>query len=268
MGMIVFSDLDGSLLDHHTYSFEEAAPALEALAAKGIPLILCSSKTRVEMIGIWNELGLDSPFIVENGAAVFLRKEHFLASQPGWQTAGKGWRMFALGEPIAEVRARFAKFKGPFKAMGFGHLSDQEVANMTGLTLKQAALARQREFNEPVWLPDPATQADAFVQAAREAGLEVTRGGRFFHLLAGGDKGKAVKKVADLYRLYDPQLFTMAIGDALNDLPMLAMADRPVLVAKHDGSHADLELDGLIREPGVGPKGWNAAMLAALRDLA
>jgi mannosyl-3-phosphoglycerate phosphatase len=266
MGMIIFSDLDGSLLDHHTYSFEAAGPALEALAQKKIPLILCSSKTRAEMIGIWNELGLDSPFIVENGAAVFLRKEHFLASQPGWQPAGSGWRMFALGESIAQVRARFVKFRGRFKAMGFGHLSDKEVAAMTGLSTEQAALARQREFNEPVWIPDPDRHAHAFTEAAQKAGLQVTRGGRFFHLLAGGDKGKAVKKVAELYRAHDPGLFTMAIGDAPNDLPMLAMVDRPVLVAKPDGSHADLELDGLIREPGIGPKGWNAAVLAALRQ--
>lgn len=268
MGMIVFSDLDGSLLDHHTYSFEEAMPALEALAAKDVPLILCSSKTRAEMIDIWSALGLTAPFIVENGGGVFLPKEHFLSAEPGWESAGAGWRMFALGEPIAEVRARFAKFKGQFKARGFGDLSDQEVADMTGLSPAQAALARQRDFNEPVWLPEPDAQAEAFTQAAQEAGLQVTRGGRFFHLLAGGDKGKAVKRVAELYRAHDPELFTMAIGDALNDLPMLALVDRPVLVAKHDGSHADLELDGLLREPGAGPKGWNAAMLAALRELA
>lgn len=268
MGMIIFSDLDGSLLDHATYAHEAAAPALRALAQKGIPLILCSSKTRAEMISIWNELELNSPFIVENGAAVFLRKEHFLAGEPGWQPVGDGWRMFALGEPIAQVRARFAKFRGQFKAMGFGHLGDKEVAAMTGLSLRQAALARQREFNEPVWLPDPDGQAEAFSEAAHEAGLQVTRGGRFFHLLAGGDKGKAVQKVSELYRAHDPALYTMAIGDAPNDLPMLAMVDRPVLVARPDGSHADLELDGLIREPGEGPKGWNAAVLAALRDLA
>jgi mannosyl-3-phosphoglycerate phosphatase len=268
MGMIVFSDLDGTLLDHDTYSYEAAGPALGALKENGIPLILCSSKTRAEMQNIWHTLGLDSPFIVENGGGIFVPKEHFLAAEPGWKPAGTCWRMMALGLPIEEVRDRFNTFKSRFDARGFGDMSDQEVTDLTGLNLAQAALARQRDFNEPVWLPKPDAQAEAFTQAARSAGLEVTRGGRFFHLLAGGDKGKAVDQVAGLYRAYDSGLITMALGDALNDLPMLARVDKPVLVAQHHGGHADIELPGLQREPGIGPKGWNAAVLAALRDLA
>lgn len=268
MGLIIFSDLDGTLLDHDTYSHEAAGPALEALKEKGIPLILCSSKTRAEMQNIWHALGLNSPFIVENGGGVFVPKEHFLATEPGWKPAGAGWRMMALGLPIAEVRKRFNTFKSHFDARGFGDMSDQEVADLTGLGLAQAALARQRDFNEPVWLPKPDAQAGAFTQAAQSTGLEVTRGGRFFHLLAGGDKGKAVDKVAGLFRAYDDSLVTMALGDALNDLPMLAGVDRPVLVAQHHGGHADIEIPALLREPGIGPKGWNAAVLAALQDLA
>jgi mannosyl-3-phosphoglycerate phosphatase family protein len=268
MGMIVFSDLDGTLLDHETYSFEAALPALQALKSQGIPLVLCSSKTRAEMLGIWLSLGLNAPFIAENGGGVFVPKEHFLAAEPGWKPAGPGWRMMALGKPIAEVRAAFAGFKERFSAKGFGDLSDQAVAVLTGLSEAEAARAREREFNEPVWLPEPDQQTEAFMQAAREVGLEVTRGGRFFHLLAGGDKGKAVQKVAGLYRIYDDKLLTMALGDAPNDLPMLAQADRPVLVARPDGVHAGLDLTGLIREPGIGPIGWNRAVLNALQDLA
>jgi mannosyl-3-phosphoglycerate phosphatase len=40
---IVFSDLDGCLLDRRTYSAEAARPAVEALADAGVPLVLCSS---------------------------------------------------------------------------------------------------------------------------------------------------------------------------------------------------------------------------------
>lgn len=267
MGMIIFSDLDGTLLDHDTYSYEAAVPALDALKAAGVPLILCSSKTRAEMQNIWYAMGLNSPFIVENGGGIFVPKEHFLAAEPGWKPAGAGWRMIALGLPIAEVRNRFNTFKDRFKARGFGDMSDQEVADLTGLSLAQAALSRQRDFNEPVWLPEPDAQAEAFIQAAQSTGLEVTRGGRFFHLLAGGDKGKAVDKLAWLYRAHDDLLLTMALGDALNDLPMLAQVDRPVLVAQHHGGHVEIAFAGLIREPGVGPLGWNSAVLAALKDL-
>ncbi|KMY66997.1 hypothetical protein AAU61_13670 [Desulfocarbo indianensis] len=268
MGLVIFTDLDGTLLDHHDYSIEAALPALEEIRARRVPLILCSSKTRAEMYPLWHSLSLREPFITENGGGIYLPKEHLLAGEPGWKPAGAGWRMRALGLPINEVRARFAGFKGRFGARGFGDLGDQEVAELTGLSLPKAGLARQREFNEPALLARPEEDAEAFTQAAQAAGLQVTRGGRFFHLLAGGDKGKAVRELSQLYRAYDPELKVMALGDAPNDLPMLAAADRAVLVARPGGGHASLDLPGLIREPGVGPQGWNAAVLQALQELA
>ena len=70
--LLVFSDLDGSLLDHHDYSFGAALPAIEALRQRGVPLILCSSKTRAEIEPLRARLDNRDPFIVENGAAVFI----------------------------------------------------------------------------------------------------------------------------------------------------------------------------------------------------
>src|SRR5690606_30108664 len=68
--IVVFSDLDGTLLDHKSYSFEPARPALALLSARGIPLILASSKTEAEMRPIAVAMGIDHPMIVENGAGV------------------------------------------------------------------------------------------------------------------------------------------------------------------------------------------------------
>ena len=47
--IIVFTDLDGTLLHPRTYSFEAAMPALKLIKEKDVPLILCSSKTRAEI---------------------------------------------------------------------------------------------------------------------------------------------------------------------------------------------------------------------------
>ncbi|MBU1276631.1 MAG: HAD hydrolase family protein, partial [Proteobacteria bacterium] len=96
------------------------------------------------------------------------------------------------------------------------------------------------------------------------AGLQVTQGGRFWHLLGGGDKGKAVRLLSVLYAKHDPELTTMALGDAPNDLGMLEAVDRPVLVALSGGGHAAVELPGLVLEPLAGPAGFNHAVLAAL----
>ena len=235
MGLLVFTDLDSTLLDHATYSYDQARPALDALAEKGVPLILCSSKTRAEMIPLWYELELEHPFIVENGGGIFAPAESPLAQGEKWQDAGDGWRMRALGRPVAEVRGKFCVFKKRFQARGFFDLSDQEVASLTGISLAQAALAHQREFNEPVILPYADRQEDDFRAAAERAGLQVAKGGRFYHLLGGSDKGKAVRLLSGLYREQDPGLVTAALGDSPNDLPMLKAVNHPFLVARFDG---------------------------------
>ena len=64
--LIVFSDLDGSLLDHDTYDWAPARPALEALRESGIPLVLVSSKTLAELDDYRRQLDLRHPVVAEN----------------------------------------------------------------------------------------------------------------------------------------------------------------------------------------------------------
>ncbi|MCB2190747.1 MAG: HAD-IIB family hydrolase [Deltaproteobacteria bacterium] len=267
MGLVIFSDLDGTLLDHHTYSYQPALPALQELKSRGIPLVLCSSKTRAEMLPLHAELGLQAPIITENGGGVFAPEGNPVAKGDPWQNAGEGWRVLEIGLPITEVRGRLAAFKDKLGLKGFADLSDREVAKITGLSKEQAARAREREFNEPLLPPGDDKAAKALSDAAAEAGLQLTQGGRFWHCLGGGDKGKAVRLLSVLYAKHDPELRTMALGDAPNDLSMLQAVERPVLVAQHGGSHAEMALEGLIKEPLAGPAGFNHAVLAALEEL-
>jgi mannosyl-3-phosphoglycerate phosphatase len=46
---IIYTDLDGTFLDHRTYSCAESLPALRAATAQGTPIVFCSSKTRAEV---------------------------------------------------------------------------------------------------------------------------------------------------------------------------------------------------------------------------
>ena len=72
---IIFTDLDGTLLDHSSYQWDRAKPALDLCQRFHVPVVLVSSKTRAEMVKLKDELGLSHPFISENGGGIFFPKE-------------------------------------------------------------------------------------------------------------------------------------------------------------------------------------------------
>ena len=61
-------------MDHETYAFDAAVPALEALAKADIPVSVVSSKTR-EIIPLVSQLKLTGPIIAENGAVITFETE-------------------------------------------------------------------------------------------------------------------------------------------------------------------------------------------------
>ena len=52
---LVYSDLDGTLLDHYSYQATDALPMLAQLSCANIPVILNTSKTYTELLPIVKE---------------------------------------------------------------------------------------------------------------------------------------------------------------------------------------------------------------------
>jgi len=265
--LIIFTDLDGTLLDHYNYSFDAAQEALEKINVSKIPLIFCSSKTRAE-IEMWRKkLGNHYPFISENGGAIFYPKKEKYPNSYQVRTRN-GYRMLKLGTYYPDLLQQFKKLKKIFgeKIRGFSEMDLSEVASLTGLPENQAALAQKREYSEPFVFTGDKDEMKKLQIFVKKCTLNVTQGGRFFHLLGDNDKGKAVSIVIKGYKDVNPMLQSIAIGDSFNDLPMLQKVDIPVLVQKPKEIFDEKisSLTNLIRAPGVGPEGWNKALLAIL----
>lgn len=243
MSLILFSDLDGTLLDHETYSWEAAIPALNALKARGIPLVLASSKTAVEIAPLRAAMGFSHcPAIVENGAGVL-----------------------AAGALVSGGDAEYRHIRAVLKALpddsrmcfqGFGDLSAQGVADLTGLSLPNAALAKQRQFSEPGLFSGSDEERGLFLELLHAEGLRATQGGRFLTISCGATKAD---QIAPIQAAIDPAATTMALGDAPNDIAMLQACDIGVIIP--NPAHAGLDLSGFERAPLEGPAGWNAAVL-------
>lgn len=258
--VVLFSDLDGTLLDLQTYSWEEASSALSRVARCGIPLIFCTSKTRSEVEEFRLALNNRDPFIVENGGAVYFPRD-FGGEVPGATPQGE-YRRLELGTPYRILVSGLDMIRrhSGVALRGFADMEIDEVARLTGLSRERARRAKRREYDEP-FLFESEAQESALARAAEALGLRVTRGGRFWHLHGGSDKGRAVREVTSLYRRILGPLRTVGLGDSANDLAMLAAVDVAVLVQKPGGSYdPEVVLDGLVRAPAAGPKGWSWAV--------
>jgi mannosyl-3-phosphoglycerate phosphatase len=267
--ILVFTDLDGTLLDHRTYSFDPAEPALCLLRQKGIPLIFCTSKTRAEIEAVRLVLNNLDPFISENGGAVFIPRGYFRQKicRPNKNSP---YGVIELGTPYPRLREVLSQIKEhwPGKLKGFGDFSAEDVARHTGLSKEEAALALKREFDEPFLLEDLSI-LEKVRELARAAGLHITQGGRFFHLTGDNDKGKASRLLQTMYTEEEGRpVRSIGLGDSLNDLALLEAMDFPVLVQKPGGRYdASVRVPNLMYAPGEGPAGWREAVLELVERL-
>jgi len=266
--VLIFTDLDGTLLDHHTYSFEPALPAIKVLKEKNIPLIICTSKTRAEIEKWRLELDNDHPFISENGGAVFIPKGYF-SHKFCFEREKDNYLVIELGTPYSQLREILDRIRHALQLeiKGFGDLSFEEVGRLCGFSPEEARLAKKREYDEPFLLDE-----ESAIQKVREmaglSNLQITRGGRFFHLTGENDKGEALRLLAEIYREKTERVETIALGDSLNDMAMLRAADHPVLVQKPDRNYdPEVKVPNLRFAPGIGPSGWREAVLELLNKI-
>lgn len=273
--LIVFTDLDGSLLDGMTYSYEAATPALTALREQGIPLILVSSKTRAEMEPLRQRLDIQDPFIVENGGAVFVPHGLFDFPLERMRTRSP-YQVIEFGLPYHMLREVLKQIEEAVETPlhGCGDLSVEAIMEVTGLPHADAILAKQREYDEPFLLQGPQALIEEVCRQIVTRGLRWTKGGRLFHLTGENDKGTAASVLLRCYhrqqrmREQTDRIETVGIGDSINDATLLAMVDYPILVQKADGSYdPDIQRPNMIRAPGIGPVGWNDAVLELLAQV-
>ncbi len=265
MRRVVFTDLDGTLLDSNTYSCEKSLAAVDRLKEDDIPIIFCSAKTRAEQETYRRELALFHPFVVENGGAIFIPRAYF-PIQFDYHRAVDDLLVIELAIPRSRVRKLLAEIarENDFRFTGLTDMSAAEVAKLTGLNLESAELARQREYDEPLEFDSPGKDTSEFLAKLGDAGLNWSRGGRLCHIMGGGGKGKAVAVLSQLYRRIWGEIETIGLGNGLNDLPLLQQVDVPILVQKSDHSWEDMELPRLRRVQGVGPEGWTRAIVELL----
>lgn len=262
MKYLVYSDLDGTLLNHHDYSFDEASEALAYLQKEGIPLIIATSKTFREVQPLQKKLNIKCPFIVENGAGIFIPSDSILAQDI---LVSDSYLKISQAQSYLELRLFFKHLQKSHAIRGFGDMKVKEVMERTSLRHDDALNAMQRDFTEP-FIIEETVDIKLLQDEVNAEGLDIVKGGRFYHLISKGqDKAKAMQRLTHLFEEYFGTSITMiALGDSANDFSMLKAAHKSVLIPGHNGVYADVEASNISKASYPGPKGWNVSLLEIL----
>jgi mannosyl-3-phosphoglycerate phosphatase len=248
--LVIFTDLDGTLLEEDGSLSPVARAALDALRTRGARIVPLTSKTRVELCQWLEDLGGERWGSFENGAGLM---------------TPSGVEILPGARPVDRLRGIFRDVRDETRLAirSVEEMPDEELAERTGLPLPRIPFVRAREFDLPFCAPEGAEGAISRALARRPE-TRLTKGDRFFHLLGRHDKADAARRLVELLR---PSR-TIGLGGAPNDAAFLRIVDHPVLVPKKAGVDGRLRavLPDAAVAPSCGGAGWSAAVRALTAD--
>ncbi len=248
----VVTDIDGTLMDHN-YDLSPALPTIQCLQNMGIPVIPCTSKTATEVRSLRDQIGLNDPYIVENGGAIY-----------GTDSSSKEEWQIVLGKRFEDLRPILDQISQEigYQLKALNDLSVEEIESLTGLTGVSISRALEREWSVP-FLNPPSSDRERLLEIASNLDTTIYKGNRMSHLLGkGSHKGKAVIELKKF--LGQPDVNIIGLGDSHNDLPLLEVADHSIVIPGHDGPNQFL-IDGIqkghfILAPAPHAEGWAGAI--------
>lgn len=218
----LFSDVDGTLLDRNDRL--AITPGDVAGISVHAELILASSRTLVELGAIQRRLGLVAPLIAENGAVV--------SFPPRWRGGRASRReVIVLGQPVARLRPRVRRCAS---RAAVRIVDQRDLLPDHARSLRRGYSICVRNWSGP--------GAERFLDELHRDGLRATRSGNWITITEGADKGAGARAVlARARRRGAPFAWTAAIGNAANDVPLLAATEgRFAIRNPRRGHHSEL----------------------------
>lgn len=261
MKTLIFTDLDGTFLNHKDYSFDDSKEALQKISKEKIPLIFTTSKTKVEVELLQKKIEIKEPFIIENGAAIFIPKK-YQGLDFSFLKEFDTYYILQLGLSYKEILDFYNKYKKEFGMFGFSDMSLPELVKYTGLSIADAKLSKQRDFTEPFLLKDDSSLKQ-LQTLAHKYNIKITKGGRFYHLIGvSQDKGEAVKKTKMIFKtVFNKRINSIALGDGENDITMLENVNTAIIIKNYEDEYLDCNIKNIQKSTYQGSKGWNEMVL-------
>ena len=256
--ILIFTDLDGTLLDRDNFKFDKVINYIRELIQKDIHIIPNSSKTLEEINNFNRELDEDLPFIVENGAAIY-KLNLINSSFP---------EKISLSRETSEISKIFEKkvsIKFRSKCRFINKLSIDKQEKILGLSKQKIRFALNREYTIPLLFDGSKNEKTSFFKSVSDAGLSLQEGGRVINLCDKVSKAQAMKKVIKIFKkIVKEELITIGVGDNFNDLEMLKNSDIPCLVFNDKFTMEKININNCLVSKKPAPEGWEEVVKLAL----
>ena len=259
--ILIFTDLDGSLLDKETFKFDIIKDYFKELVRNGIIIIPNSSKTEAELLDFNEENNLDLSFIAENGSSIHrLNKIH--QNLPD---------KIIISRTIDEIRNIYEEnisldFEN--KITHILELEREKQQKILGLPLDKIKLAIKRDHSIPIKFNGTESEKNEFTKILKNSGLTIQTGGRIMNVCDNVNKSKAMSRALQLIRKQlDDEIITIGVGDNENDIEMIKQTDYPCLVKNEDFDSSLINIDNLIKSDEPSPKGWSDVIKTALQKI-
>ena len=258
--IIIFTDLDGSLLHRDNFKFDEIKEYINSLVDEGIIIIPNTSKTESEIDEFVKELGSELPFISENGSSIN-RLDLINNNFPNKIILSRDKQ-----ELLEIFNSKVPKeLKNKCKFISNMNLKQQtEIFGLQDNNLKNAL---NRKYTIPFLFEGNKIQKNKLLKILSSSSLTMQEGGRVLNLGDNTNKVKSMKQVLKIYRKVENKIKVIAVGDNFNDLEMLRNCDFPCLVFNDQFKQDQINIDNLIISNKPSPEGWADVIKTALVKL-
>ena len=247
--LIIFTDLDGSLLHRDNFKFDEIKDYIKNLIDNEIIIIPNTSKTEREIEKFIKELGLQLPFISENGSSIH-----------GLDLINTNFPKKIILSRDKEELIKIFDSKVPeylkTKCKFISDMNSKQQNNIFGLHNNNLNNALNRKYKITLLFDGDKIEKNKLLKILKSSSLTMQEGGRVLNLGDNTDKVKSMNQVIKIYKKVESKIKVIAVGDNFNDLDMLRNCDIPCLVFNDKFKQDQIKIDNLIVSNKPSPEGW------------
>ena len=258
--VVIFTDLDGSLLHRDTFQFDTIKDYIKSLVSKGIIIIPNSSKTEKEIEKFNEELGINLPYISENGSSIH-GLNLITSNFPDKLVLSRD------KEELLKIYENKVPEKLKEKCFQISKMSKKEKENILGQKDEKLKDALNRKYTLPFLFKGDKNEKNRLLKILNSNSLTLQEGGRVSNLCDNINKVKSMNRVIKILKKTEDKIKTIAVGDNFNDLEMLRNCDIPCLVFNDQFKLDQININNLIFSNKPSPEGWADVIKMALAKL-